>query len=630
MALLRISDPKQAALRPAGRRCAVGIDLGTTNSLVASIGDAGEASLLRCDGRSTLMPSAVRYLPGGGVAVGAAAARAAVEDPENTLLSVKRLIGRSLDEARASGHSFAHRLGNSGRALAIATRAGMITPQEASAELLRALAERAGDALGRPVEGAVITVPAYFDETQRHATRDAARLAGLNALRLLNEPTAAAIACGLDERERRLIAVYDLGGGTFDLSVLRFHHGVFEVLATGGDTALGGDDFDELVADWALERGVGVDVSDPATARRLRQAAQAAKQALSDAESCEFRLDDWRATLERGEFAALAAPLTARTVDIAGRTLRDAGVAREALDELVLVGGATRADAVRRAVAEWLGREPLAHPRPESVVALGAAMQADALIGNRPDNERLLLDVTPLSLGVEVMGGMVERVIARNTPVPARCAQEFTTSRDGQTGISVHVVQGERELVADCRSLARFELRGIAPKRAGAARLAVTFQIDADGLLSVSAQERDGAAQAEIVVKPSYGLSEERVAEMLRETWRRAGEDAAERSLREARNDAELLVRALRRALDEDGPDYGGDLAGLERALTELAELADAGDAARIRDATERANRLSEPFAEWRMDRDVQRALGGRRIDALNPGPSRPRPDPAP
>ena len=627
MALLQISDPQRPATQPAARRCAVGIDLGTTNSLVATMDEArdgestGSAQLLRCDGDAVLMPSAVRYLPGGGVSVGAAAWRAAPEDPANTLLSVKRLIGRSLAEARASRSAFAYQLAERDGALGIETRAGAVTPQEASAELLRALAERASAALGRPVEGAVITVPAYFDETQRQATRDAARLAGLNLLRLLNEPTAAAVACGLDDGTPRLIAVYDLGGGTFDLSVLRFHQGVFEVLATGGDTALGGDDFDATIADWARSRGAPGDPEDPGAQRRLLLAARVAKETLSREASCALRLDSWSETLARATFADAVAPMVARTLDIAERTLRDAEVDRATLDALVLVGGATRAPAVRDAVAAWLGRAPMIHPRPESVVALGAAMQADVLIGNRPDSDQLLLDVTPLSLGIEVMGGMVERIIPRNTPVPAHITQEFTTSHDGQTGIAVHVVQGEREMVSACRSLARFELVGLAPRPAGAVRVGVTFRIDADGLLNVGAQERDGAAAAEVVVKPSYGLSEARVAEMLRQAWQRAGEDAGERALRAARNEAELLARALRAALAQDGQLYYDEAgrAEMERAIAELADAIEGEDAEHIRAATERANQQSEPFAEWRMRRDIQSALGGQHMDAVDP-----------
>ncbi len=632
MALLQIADPARGASE-VRRRCAIGIDLGTTNSLVAAVVD-GQPKLLRCDGEATMMPSALRYLPEGGVAVGAAARDAAAEDPMNSLLSIKRLIGRGLQEARGLKHTFPYRFGGGEHdgPLTLCTRAGEMTPQEASAELLRHLAASAETALGCAVEGVVVTVPAYFDETQRQATRDAARLAGLEVLRLLNEPTAAAVACGLDDGQPRLIAVYDLGGGTFDLSLLRCHQGVLEVVATGGDTALGGDDFDNALADWALARGAPGDPGDPLAHRRLLQAAKAAKETLSDAESCTLSMDGWSQTVTEATLSSLIAAWVARTIQITGRTLRDAQIARDALDEVIMVGGATRVRAVRAALREWLGRPPLAHEDPDGIVALGAAIQADVLIGNRPDSEALLLDVTPLSLGIEVMGGMVERIIPRNTAVPTRMAQEFTTSHDGQTQIALHVVQGERELVADCRSLARFELDGLAPQRAGAARIAVSFQIDADGLLSVSAHEPATRAAARVVVKPSYGLSESRIADMLRESWQRADEDAAERALREARGDAEALLRSLRSALEEDGERFyqPDDRANIERALADLVDATQGDQLARIRRGTERLNQLSEPFAAWRMDRDIQQALGGRHIDALDHAGERAEQPPTP
>lgn len=617
MPLLQIAEP-EAPPAPREPRRAVGIDLGTTNSLVATVRDGAPRALPDEEGR-VLLPSIVRYLPGGAVQVGYEAQAHQGDDPKNTIASVKRLMGRGLKDVAWSGNAPYDFVDAPGM-VQLRTVAGVKSPVEVSAEILRVLRLRAERALGGPLAGAVVTVPAYFDDAQRQATRDAARLAGLEVLRLLNEPTAAAVAYGLENAAEGVYAVFDLGGGTFDFSVLRLARGVFEVLATAGDAALGGDDFDLRIARWALAQA---QLGEPAAkdARRLVLAARAAKERLAQQDEtplvCEFadgrRLER---VLSRATFERLTADLVDRTLAPVARALRDAGLAPADVKGVVMVGGATRMRHVQRAVAEFFGRAPLNDLDPDQVVALGAAMQANVLAGNRPAGEDwLLLDVIPLSLGIETMGGLVERIIPRNSAIPIARAQEFTTFKDGQTAMSIHVVQGERELVADCRSLARFELRGIPPMPAGAARVRVTFQVDADGLLSVSAREKSSGVEASVAVKPSYGLTEADIERMLRDSVEHAREDAQARALAEARVEGERLAAAVRGAIAADGALLAADeRAELERLLAALEAALPGADAAAIRRAADALNRASEPFAARRMDAAVRRALAGRSL----------------
>jgi molecular chaperone HscA len=611
MALLQISEPGQSP-DPHQRRIAVGIDLGTTHSLVAAVRHGVAECLPDAQGRP-LLPSAVRYLDGGGRAIGHDALAAQVDDPLNTVVSAKRLMGRAL--ADVQGHErLPYRFVDRPGMVALDTREGVKTPVEVSAEILAALRQRAEDSFDTDdIFGAVITVPAYFDDAQRQATKDAARLAGLNVLRLINEPTAAALAYGLDNAAEGLYAVYDLGGGTFDISLLRLHEGVFEVVSTGGDAALGGDDFDAALADWALEQS-GRKADTPRERRALLVAARAAKEALTDAE---------RATLDgvdvaRAQFDALTRPLIDRTLAAVKRVLRDGGVTRDDVQGVVLVGGATRMPAVRTAVGELFGRAPLVNLDPDEVVAVGAAIQANALAGNTPDGEILLLDVIPLSLGLETMGGLVERIVERNSTIPVAKAQEFTTFKDGQTAIALHVVQGERDLVADCRSLARFELRGIPPMAAGAARIRVTFEVDADGLLAVSARETSSGVEASVAVKPSYGLADDDIARMLKEGFGAAEADAAARALREARVEAERMVLATRAALAADGGLLDADeRAAIDAQLAATEAVATRDDHRAIDDAVKALADGTEAFAGMRMNRSIRDALAGRRLEEL-------------
>lgn len=614
MALLQISEPG-ASPDPHQRRIAVGIDLGTTHSLVAAVRH-GVAECLPDEQGRVILPSAVRYLPEGRRQIGADALAAQAEDPENTLVSVKRFMGRGLADV-ANREQLPYRFEDRPGMLAIATRDGVKSPVEVSAEILATLRFRAEDSFLDDLFGAVITVPAYFDDAQRQATKDAAELAGLKVLRLINEPTAAAIAYGLDNASEGLYAVYDLGGGTFDISLLRLARGVFEVVATGGDAALGGDDFDRVLADWALG---GRTVESAHDKRAVLVAARAAKEALSDAASTELvaALDsgELRVAVTREQFEELAQPLLAKTLSAVKRVLRDAKVKAADVQGTVMVGGSTRMPVVRRAVGELFGREVLTNLNPDEVVALGAAIQANQLAGNAADGEILLLDVIPLSLGLETMGGLVERVIERNATIPVAKAQDFTTFKDGQTAMSVHVVQGERELVSECRSLARFELRGIPPMAAGAARIRVSFQVDADGLLSVSAQELASGVQAAITVKPSYGLSDDQIAGMLKDGFASAEADMAARKLREARVEAERMVLATRSALAADGdllPE--AEREALEARLSALAAMADDADA--IDDAVKALADATEGFAAERMNRSIARALTGRDVSQL-------------
>lgn len=619
MALLQIAEPGMSTA-PHQRRLAVGIDLGTTNSLVATVRSSAAEVLKDGQGRA-LLPSVVQYLPDGGVRIGAEAQAAQAEDPRNTIVSVKRFMGRGL--ADAARFKTPYEFVDAPGMVKIRTVQGDKSPVEVSAQILAKLRQQAEDALGDDLVGAVVTVPAYFDDAQRQATKDAARLAGLNVLRLLNEPTAAAIAYGLDNASEGLYAVYDLGGGTFDISVLRLTKGVFEVIATGGDTALGGDDFDNAIADWVIgEEKLSPDSVTREDRRALQVAARAAKERLTDEAQTTISLTlstgyTLAQQLARERFEALTSALLGRSMTAVRKALRDADLRPEDVKGVVLVGGATRMPQVRRAVESFFGKPPLVNLDPDQVVALGAAMQANLLAGNRaPGDDWLLLDVIPLSLGIETMGGLVEKLVPRNTTIPSARAQDFTTFRDGQTAMSVHVVQGERELVSDCRSLAKFELRGIPPMAAGAARIRVTFQVDADGLLSVSAREQTSGVEASIAVKPSYGLSDSEIAAMLRDSFNSADADLRARALREQQVEATRLIEATESALKADGDLLSAEeRAGVDAALVALHGLVREDDAAAIKSGIERLSRVTEEFAARRMDRGIRAALAGRTLD---------------
>jgi molecular chaperone HscA len=619
MALLQISEPG-ASPDPHQRRIAVGIDLGTTHSLVASLRHGVAECLPDAQGR-VILPSAVRILPEGRRQFGFEALAAQAEDPENTIVSVKRFMGRRLADV-VNRERLPYRFEDTPGMLSLGTREGVKSPVEISAEILATLRQRAEDSFHDELFGAVITVPAYFDDAQRQATKDAAQLAGLNVLRLINEPTAAAIAYGLDNGAEGLYAVYDLGGGTFDISLLRLTRGVFEVVATGGDAQLGGDDFDRVLADWALQQA-GLSADSAADKRRVLVAARASKEALSDAASTTVAaaLDagGLAVALSREQFDVLAQPLIAKTLVSVRRVLRDAKVAADEVQGVVMVGGSTRMPNVRAAVGQLFGAaKVLTNLNPDEVVALGAAVQANQLAGNSVDGEILLLDVIPLSLGLETMGGLVERIIERNATIPVAKAQDFTTFKDGQTALAVHVLQGERELVSECRSLARFELRGIPPMAAGAARIRVTFQVDADGLLSVSAKELISGVEAAVQVKPSYGLSDDQIAGMLREGFASAESDMQARKLREARVEAERMQLATLSALAADGDLLNADeRAAIDALLGALQAQAVSEDADAIDAAVDALAKGTEGFAAARMNRGIQQALTGRSIDQV-------------
>ncbi len=620
MALLQIAEPGQSTV-PHEHRLAAGIDLGTTNSLIASVQSGSATTLSDAQGRD-ILPSVVSYQENE-ILVGQVAQAFSIDDAQNTITSAKRLIGRSLPDIQSKYPSLPYNFSGDANHPEISTRQGTVNPVQVSAEILKTLNERAQSTLGGELTGVVITVPAHFDDAQRQSTKDAAKLADVNVLRLLNEPTAAAVAYGLDSGQEGVIAVYDLGGGTFDISILRLNKGVFEVLATGGDSALGGDDFDVVLVDYLIEQSGLTRPLSPSLERQLMQQACFAKEQLTTLEQVEVTLllaDElaWSHTLSKETFNKLIASLVNKTLRACRRSLKDANISIDEVIEVVMVGGSTRVPLVRSEVEKYFNKPPLTSIDPDKVVAIGAAIQADILAGNKPDSDMLLLDVIPLSLGLETMGGLVEKVIARNTTIPVAKAQEFTTFKDGQTAMAVHVLQGERELVDDCRSLARFELRGIPAMTAGAAHIRVTFKVDADGLLSVSAMEKSTGIESSIEVKPSFGLDDNKISQMIKDSMINAADDMQERMLKEQQVEASRVIESVQAALATDGKLLNsGEVTVIESAIKTLALISQGTDNKAIESAIDKLNESTAVFAERRMDSSISQALAGQSVHKI-------------